>query len=259
MSGTALLRFKKLKGNGRILAAARHNRREIQAEMGANESIDPTHSSLNETLQGPTTAAGVAQLAKDLMETAGVGKDRKLRKDAVVCIELVFSLSPNHDVDDRAFFIDCAAWAGQWFGGDQNILSVDIHHDEAQRHCHVLILPLLPGGRMNAAKLVGGKQRVTAMQDEFHAVVAARYGFKKAPAKPSGPRKAEMAKAVLSSLAASSDPALKSRAWSDFHHAIEADPARFAASLGIEIKPSAKRLRTMAQIFTSVGKGGNSG
>jgi hypothetical protein len=58
-TGTAFLRFKKLKGNGIITVAARHNRRELQAEMGATDSIDPTHSQLNETLQGPSTAAGV--------------------------------------------------------------------------------------------------------------------------------------------------------------------------------------------------------
>lgn len=256
-TGTAFLRFKKIKGNGIITVAARHNRRELQAEMGATDSIDPTHSQMNETLQGPSTAAGVGQLAKDLMAAAGVGMYRKPRKDAVSGIELVFSLPPEHGINDRSFFIDCAAWAGKWFGGVQNILSVDIHRDEAQCHCHVLILPLLPNGKMNASTLVGGPAQVRAMHEQFHKVVASRYGFKKAPERLSGARRAAAATAVLRSLAESSDPALKSRAWSDFHHAIEADPARFAMTLGIELKAPVKRMRTMAAIFTSTGKGGN--
>ena len=53
MSGAAILRIKKLTGSGIIGKAARHNKRTIQAEMGASSSIDPTRSHLNETLMGP--------------------------------------------------------------------------------------------------------------------------------------------------------------------------------------------------------------
>jgi hypothetical protein len=50
MSGAAFLRIKKLKGGGIITAAARHNKREIQAEMGATGSIDPTRSHLSKAM-----------------------------------------------------------------------------------------------------------------------------------------------------------------------------------------------------------------
>ena len=109
MSGAAFLRIKKLKGGGIITVAARHNKRVIQAEMGATGSIDPTRSSLNETLAGPSTAADVGQLAKDLMTAAGVSK---LRKDAVMGLEIVFSLPPGHAFGDRAYFADCASGLG---------------------------------------------------------------------------------------------------------------------------------------------------
>ena len=154
MSGGAFLRIKKLKGGGIITVAARHNRRVIQAEMGATGSIDPTRSHLNETLAGPSTAADVGQLAKDLMTAAGV---TRLRKDAVMALEIVFSLPPGHAIDDRAYFNDCAVWAVVYFGG--MTLSVDIHRDEAAPHCHVLMLPLV-GGRMDGGRLVGNKQKL---------------------------------------------------------------------------------------------------
>ena len=93
MSGAAFLRIKKLKGGGIITVAARHNRRVIQAEIGASKTIDSTRSGLNETLEGPPTAADVGQLAKDLMKAAGV---TRLRKDAVMALEIVFSLPPGH-------------------------------------------------------------------------------------------------------------------------------------------------------------------
>lgn len=251
MSGAAFLRIKKLKGGGIITVAARHNKRVIQAEMGATGSIDPTRSFLNETLAGPSTAADVGQLAKDLMTAAGV---TRLRKDAVMALEIVFSLPPGHTIDDRAYFTDCAAWAGVYFGGAENILSVDIHRDEAQHHCHVLMLPLI-GGRMDGGRMVGNKQKLIEMQKQFHLDVAARYGLSKAPTKLSGASKQAAATAVLTKMREAGDKAMQSAAWANIRAAIENDPGPFLMALGIEQQAPQKKLRTMAQIFTSKGKG----
>ena len=251
MSGAAFLRIKKLKGGGIITVAARHNRRVIQAEMGATGSIDPTRSCLNETLAGPLTAADVGQLAKDLMTAAGVVK---LRKDAVMGLEIVFSLPPGHALDDRAYFTACSEWAGAAFGGAQNVLSVDIHRDESQPHCHVLLLPLIDG-RMDGSNLIGGKQKLMALQKDFHLKVAALYGLSKAPARLSGTAKQAGTKAVLQKLRETSDCALQSAAWAVIREAVERDPAHFLLALGIELLAPKKPGRTMAQIFTSKGKG----
>lgn len=251
MSGAAFLRIKKLKGGGIITAAARHNRREIQAEMGAVGSIDPTRSRLNESLCGPSAAADVGQLAKDLMTAAGVGK---LRKDAVQGLEVVFSLPPGHAVDDRAYFTACADWAASAFGGHQNVLSVDIHRDEAQPHCHILLLPLVEG-RMAGSDLIGGKQKLAALQKDFHAKVAGPYGFTKAPAKLLGTTKQVGVKAVLQKLRETSDCVLQSAAWPAIREAIESNPAPYLLALGIELPTVKKPARTMEQIFTSKGKG----
>ena len=204
MSGAAFLRIKKLKGGGIITVAARHNKRVIQAEMGATGSIDPTRSSLNETLAGPSAAADVGQLAKNLMTAAGVVK---LRKDAVMGLEIVFSLPSGHTIDDRAYFTECATWVGVYFGGVQNILSVDIHRDEAQHHCHVLMLPLIDG-RMDGGRMVGNKQKLLAMHKQFHLDIAGRYGLSKAPVRLTGASKQAAAKAVLQKLRETGDSAL---------------------------------------------------
>lgn len=251
MSGAAFLRIKRLKGGNIITVAARHNKRVIQAEMGATGSIDPTRSYLNETLAGPSTAADVGQLAKDLMAAAGV---TRLRKDAVRALEIVFSLPPGHAIDDRAYFTDCAAWAGGYFGGVDNILSVDIHRDEAQHHCHVLMLPLI-GGRMVGSDLFGPTKKLLATQKQFHLDVAARYGLSKAPAKLSGASKQAAATAVLTKMRETGDKAMQSAAWATIRAAIENDPWPFLMALGIEQQAPQKKLRTMAQIFTSKGKG----
>ena len=252
MSGVGFLRLKKLKGSGIVAAAARHNRRAIQAERGASASIDPTRSGLNETLQGPAAAEDVAQLAKVLMRAAGINKTRK---DAVMALELVFSLAPDHTLDDRAYFSDCATWAADRFGGVQNILSVDVHRDEAAPHCHVLILPLL-GGKLAGSDLMGDRRKLAATQLHFFDSVAKRHGMTKPAAKLSGAARESAARTVLARLTAASDGALRSMAWAPMRDAIESDPAPFLAALGLQQpKPALKRMKTMAQIFTSPGKG----
>lgn len=251
MSGAAFLRIKKLKGGGIITVAARHNRRVIQAEIGATGSIDPTRSRLNETLHGPSTADGVGQLAKELMAAAGVVK---LRKDAVMALEIVFSLPPGHTIDEREYFTACATWAGAYFGGAQNILSVDIHRDEAQHHCHALILPLIDN-RMDGSNMLGGKQKLMALQKQFHDAVASRHGLRKAPARLSGTAKQAAATAVLQRLRETGDKTLQSAAWATLREAIERDPGPFLLALGIELKAPSKKLKTMAAIFTGKGKG----
>ena len=228
MSGAGVMRVKKLKGNGIITAAARHNRRVIQAEMGATGSIDPARSHLNETLRGPSTAADVGQLAKDLMAAAGVVK---LRKDAVMGLEIVFSLPSDTAIDDLAYFTACSEWAVGRMGGV--ILSADIHRDEAAPHCHVLLLPLIEG-RMIGNKLIGGKQMLMALQKDFHAAVASKFGLSKAPARLAGTAKQTGAKAVLQKLRETSDGALQSAAWAVIREAVERDPATFLLALGIE-------------------------
>ena len=249
MSGAAFLRIKKLKGGGIITVAARHNKREIQAEMGATGSIDPIRSRLNYTIAGPAAAADVGQLAKNLMTAAGVVK---LRKDAVMGLEIVFSLPPGHAIDDRAYFTDCATWAEHHFGGV--ILSVDVHKDEAQDHCHVLLLPLVKG-RMAGSDMLGGKQMLLAMHKQFHLDVAGRHGLSKAPARLTGASKQAAVKAVLQKLRETGDSALQSAAWAAIRAMIESDPMQFVMALGIEQQAPKKKPRTMAQIFTSEGKG----
>ena len=251
MSGAGVMRIKKLKGKGIIVAAARHNKREIQAELGATGPIDPKRSCSNEFLTGPSTAASVGKLAKDLMTAAGVVK---LRKDAVMGLEFVFSLPPGHVIDDRAYFTACAEWAGVAFGGAHNVLSADIHRDEAAPHCHVLLLPLIDG-RMDGSNLLGGKQKLMALQKDFHAAVASKFGLSKAPARLAGTAKQAGAKAVLQHLRDTANPILKDRGWPAYRDAIEAAPAPFLLAYGLELATPKKKLRTFTQIMTSKGKG----
>ncbi|TXI62715.1 MAG: hypothetical protein E6Q48_05480 [Limnohabitans sp.] len=249
MSGAAFLRLKKLTGGGIWLAAARHNKRVIQAELGAGSHITPTRSRLNISLIGPQTPEEVARLAKERISLTGASKPRK---NAVLGVELVFSLPKNHRLDVVEYFTACAQWAGQQFGGMDNIISADIHRDEAQDHAHVLLVPLIDG-RLKGSDAVGNKRKLAELQTSFFYSVATGFGFSKPRSKLSGNAKAQTVKRVLDKLI--NDPAAKSVAWSVIRDSVERDPLPYALTLGIEVEQRAKPIKTMAQIFTSKGKG----
>jgi Plasmid recombination enzyme len=250
MSGAAFFRLKKLTGSGIIGMAARHNKRVIQAELGASGPIDATRSHLNITLMGPSTAAEVAKQAKAKMMAAGITKDRK---NGVIGVELVFSLPTDHTHDVTAYFTACAHWAGTQFGGMDNIVSVDIHRDEAQDHAHVLLVPLFDG-RLRGSDAVGNKKKLSELQAKFYKDVAARFGFSKPRARLSGNTKAQITRQVLYKLR--QEPAAKSAVWAVIRDSVERDPLPYALALGITIaeRPS-KPTKTATQIFTSKGKG----
>lgn len=251
MSGVGFLRVKKIKGPGMVAAAARHNKRTIQAELGARNNIDPLRMHLNESIAGPPTPDEVSVLAKNLKLAAGI---TKTRKDAVQALELVFSLPANHQVDELAYFQGCLTWTAARFGGQHNILSADIHRDEACPHCHVLMLPLIDG-RMVGSDLVGNRQRMVAMHNQFHADVASRHGLKKPPTGLTKAAKESAAVALLKYLTGNEDPALRSAIWPQIREAFEKDPAPFLLALGLGFAEKPKKLRSMTQVFTSKGKG----
>ncbi|MFM1765894.1 MAG: hypothetical protein RIU71_1657 [Pseudomonadota bacterium] len=250
MSGAAFMRLEKLTGSGIMGKAARHNRRVIQAELGASSHIDATRSRLNVTLMGPSTAEEVAQLAKDKIIKAGITKHRK---DAVIGVELVFSLPTGHGRDVIAYFTACAQWAGAEFGGLDNIVSADIHRDEAQDHAHVLLVPLFDG-RLRGSDAVGNKRKLSERQAKFFNDVAAGFGFNKPRARLSGNNKAQVTRKVLDKLR--QDPAAKSLVWAVIRDSVERDPMPYALALGIAITDTPNKPRkTTSEIFTSKGKG----
>lgn len=252
MSAAAVLRLKKLAGCNIITLAARHNRRAIAAELGCASHIDASRCPLNVRMAGADTPEGVAAYAESLMAAAGVGR---LRKDAVRAVEAVFSLpADGAGVDMPAYFAECVEWSRQTFGP---VLSADAHHDEAAPHLHVLCLPLV-NGRMVGSDLVGGPPRLKALQGEFFAKVAQRYGLKRARPKLTGRTKASTAAAVVSLLRNRGDPVLRSCLWPAVRDAIDHDPRRFAETLGLAMDSAStapKPGRSFTAIMTSRGKG----
>jgi hypothetical protein len=219
--------------NGRkpcdLRTAARHNLREIQAEMGATGRIDPRQSVKNHILAGPDDAEGVASLAKNIAADAGVDLSKQ-RRDFCQAIELVFSLPEKSPIDPLSFFDDCLRWAGHAYR--LPVLSAVIHFDEPCPHCHVLMLPLKNG------RYVGGepvaKPETRDMTELFYKDVAGPAGFKRHGAKLMGRAKQAAIKLVLTKCESHGLPDAAGPLWGFFEDAIRRNPLPAIQALEID-------------------------
>lgn len=241
------LRMQKLTGKGIVGVAARHNHREILAEMGGTPgcSIDPRRTPLNRVLAGPGDAAGVVAEAQALMSAAGVGT---LRKDAVRALEIVVSLPSDTSVDQDAFFTDALRWAAAAIGAP--VLSAVVHNDEAAPHAHILILPLVDG-RMVGSDLMGNRAKLQALHADFQLKVAHRYGLARqaAPARPSAAQRREAVDMAFAALEANSG--LQTAVLLALLEPHRADPLPLLQALGIAMPaPKRKAKASFVEIMT---------
>ena len=219
--------------NGRkpctLLDAARHNLREIQAELGAVGRIDPTRTKLNEVVAGPASAKAVQAEALALLAAAGV---QKLRRDHCQAVELLFSLPPTAGLADQsAYFAKCLAWVTPTMR--LPVLSAVIHRDEPAPHMQVLLLPLL--GREHVGGAPIGLAAFKRLRDRFFAKVAGPAGLSRQSAKLYGAPKQWAVTAVLNRCAALALPAANGPLWPVVVEAIRREPTPYLRALGIDV------------------------
>lgn len=250
MAGSHLFRMGKVKGKNGILSAAKHNKRELQAERGAGANIDAFRVPLNYSLTDLQTAEQVDRMAKVLMVQAGIDQPRS---NQVMALEIIYSLPINrHQQDTRPFFQDCLEWTKQNIPGV--VLSFDVHLDESAPHAHALILPLV-NDRMIGSEIMGYVGNLNRLRHLFYNDVGALNGLSQNQKKRiSFQQKSTLEKLTLSRLA--TDPVMKSAVWPCVRDAIHNDPLPYAQLLGIEFQESKPvKRRSFVQIMTSKGKG----
>jgi hypothetical protein len=221
--------------NGRkpctLLQAARHNLREIQAEMGAVGRIDPMRSASNIVLHGPSTAGEVQVQADALLAAAGIGTD-KLRRDHCQGIEAVFSLPTGALVGDRpAYFRQCLAWVARATG--LPVLSAVVHNDEAEQHLHVLVLPVRGCAHVGSSPI--DRIELKRLRDDFFTQVAGPAGLKRTGAKVRGEVKKWAVAAVLSRCEVLGLPSATGPLWTVLVAAIEREPTAAMLALDIDV------------------------
>ena len=246
MAANQFFKYKSITGKNGVLEALKHNKRELPPAA----HIDVTRTPLNYSLTSKDAPYTIAMHAKVQMLKAGIETPRK---NGVMAVEYIFSLPvERHSQDTRQFFIDCYEWLKLNFAGE--LLSFDIHLDEAAPHAHGLILPLIDG-KMQGDKLKGNRANVTRLQDKFHNDIGGRYhlnrGYKK---RLSNADKQTIEKRVLESL--KRDPVMKSSIWACVRDEIHKDPIKYAQLLGIETTIAIrKKSKTFVDICRSTGKG----
>jgi hypothetical protein len=213
--------------------ALAHNRRSLQAAHGARSTIDPTLSHLNYTL------AGMVAVNTIITHWKGEQGRLKARKNAPHAVEVLFTLPANWAGESRAYFIDCVNWACSEFGAG-NLLSADVHLDEAQPHCHALFLPIVdtpyratPQAWLNP---IGGIAELNQRRERFYSTVGTAHGLTQPPkaALRHGERQ-HLGNAAIQALHQQHAPELKCPRWQLIRAAIEHDPAPWCEALGIDI------------------------
>ena len=240
----------------KLRAAFRHNKREIQKELGARSHIDAQKIPLNYSLVDVVSTDGLIRKVNERIEAYEDSIGKRIRHDAVIAIEVLFSLPDSRpDINNRDYFNDSLTWAITEFSPAE-VLTADIHLDEATPHMHVIFLCVTPT-KLVASKVKGNKRKYRERKEDFFHKVAQKYGLALPPEKLLKADRIRLAKQVITQVETSSDPMTRSPHYQLIRLRIENDPVPFAVNLGIDIKTTPKKLRTLAQTFTSKGKGSN--
>ena len=239
-----------------LKASLRHNRREIQKELGAQSHIDAQKICLNYSLSESVNTHDLIQKVKDSIKVHEEQTRKRIRHDAVLAIEVVFSVPVSRaDLNTEEYFKDCLAWTIEQFS-PASLLTTDVHLDEAAPHMHVILSCVTPN-KLIGSKIKGNKARYQERTDHFFHNVACKYGLNLPPIKLLKSDRLRLAKEVISRAENTQDPMTKSQHYELIRTSIRQDPTPFALNLGIEIQTTPKKMRTVMQIMTSKGKGSN--
>lgn len=239
-----------------LKASFKHNRREIQQELGARSHIDAQKICLNYSLLKFEKTEDLIQRVKDSIEVHEEQTRKRIRRDAVLAIEVLFSIPvARPDIISDEYFKDCLAWTIEQFS-PALVLTADVHLDESAPHMHVILSCVTPS-RLIGSRIKGNKTRYQERTEHFFHNVASKYGLNRPPHKLLKIDRQNLAKDVISRVENSRDPMTQSPHYALIRATIQDDPAPFAMNLGIEIQTTPKKMRTVEQIMTSKGKGSN--
>jgi hypothetical protein len=239
-----------------LKASFRHNRREIQKELGAKSHIDGRKICLNYSLSESVNTHDLIHKVKDSIDVYEEQTCKRIRRDAVLAIEVVFSVPVSRtDINNAEYFKDCLAWTIEQFSPAYP-LSADVHLDESAPHMHV-ILSCVTGGRLIGSRIKGNKTRYQERTDHFFHNVACKYGLHPPLIKLLKGDRLRLAKDVITRLEITQDPMIQSPHYPLIRNSIQENPIEFANNLGIEIQTTPTKMRTFTQIMTSKGKGSN--
>ena len=234
--------------------ALKHNKREIQAEIGARGHIKPELMKNNYPLLEKKSANETVSVVQKDIKTYQANQGKRLRTDAVIAIELLFSLPLDQsEINNKQYFEDCFNWACRQFQ-PAKVLSGDVHLDESNPHMHV-IFSCIGSTQLLGSKLKGDKKKFADRQLDFYNNVAQKHGLYMPASKINKTDRLILGKKITAHLETINDPLVSSPSYSIVKNMIFENPTPFALMYDFEIAVTPKRMKTVTQIFTSKGKG----
>ena len=169
----AIARIAKLKqsniaGSGMHVSRGRNTPNADRSKLEDNQTLihnDDRHLPLSEVVHN---------------KIHSVEQQRKIRTDAVYCVEILLTASPEYfRPDDPSKYGDyqpdrLADWTEATVGwlereyGDK-IVRAELHLDEATPHIHAYLVPIDQNGQLNCKKIFGGRAKMFAFQDSYAA------------------------------------------------------------------------------------------
>ena len=169
--GFAILRTQKLKSPVAVRRSMTHAFREQDTP-----NADPSRTSDNTHFGAQSMAEGLAAFNATL--------PAKHRKDAVQCIEYLFTASPDamnamSRVAQDRYFSDALDWL-KGRHGDDNVVYAGIHRDESTPHMYAYVVPRDPDtGNLNCRRWLGGAKALAQMQTDFAEKVGLKHGLRR--------------------------------------------------------------------------------
>lgn len=159
--GYAIMRWGKIKF-GEIAAAEYHQRTELHKNCEHPEMRK--HNFTIKQFEDETLRKTVKRYMIEQQDKTG----RKVRKDATVLVDFVFTFSPEMigDVDIPKWVNANIEWLKKEFGAN-NLLRFDMHWHESTPHLHAFILPLDDNGKFNFKHYVRHISQLVGLQDRY--------------------------------------------------------------------------------------------
>jgi len=166
----AILRIQKLKSGVAVRRSLKHAFREHDTpNANAKLTQNNTHIGAGSSLEA--------------IEKFNEGLPTRLRKNGVLCVEYLITASPEVMKtktleEQNQFFKDSLRWLHNKHGAD-NVFYAGLHRDETTPHMCAYVLPKDARGKMNAFSYFGGRDALSAMQDDFMDNVGVRHGLER--------------------------------------------------------------------------------
>lgn len=165
--GYCIMRTRKLKTDGNVGASLAHAWRDRETP-NADQSRTPANQH-----------SGAISKADALAKYRALLPD-KVRKNGVRCIEYLITASPDALKSTQAlrkYYADAVAWLQAKHG--RGLFYAGLHMDEKTPHLYAYAVPIDGRGRLNCRAFLGGREKLSALQDEFYEAVGKPSGLER--------------------------------------------------------------------------------